>query len=105
MLERRGRRVAEKGPRIYRDYLAPSLLRHPSPPVPALNLIWGEVHRLIGLVHPQVGAFSSMVNRRLNDHAAAARIRAIDVIGFDNSPFAGRAPILIELCVAVLGVL
>ena len=41
--------------------------------------------------------FGALVGRDLDNDSAAARVRAIHLVGLDNPPLAGRAPILTEV--------
>src|SRR5438876_898854 len=84
---------------------ATSLLRHPSPPVSAVNFIRREVQRLVGFVYPNVSVFGAPVDRRLNDDSATAGIRTINCVGFDESPLARWAPVLIKLTITVFRIL
>src|SRR5438309_27291 len=48
--------------------------------------------------------FGSVVHRGLHDHAAAARIGAIDRVIPDDAPFACRPPILRKIAKGVIGI-
>jgi len=62
------------------------------------------VQRLVTFVHPDVSVFRALVGRDLDNHAAAARIRAVYFVGLDNAPFARWAPIAAKVAERVVGI-